>query len=38
MHIVIAKDYEDMSDTNYQVVVGTVADPLATYINKAMRM
>lgn len=27
-----------MNDTNYQVVVGTVADPLATHINRAMKM
>ena len=27
-----------MSDTNYQVVVGTVADPLATHINRVMKM
>jgi len=27
-----------MSDTNYQVVVGTIADPLATHINRAMKM
>lgn len=26
-----------MSDTNYQVVVGTVADPLATHINRAIK-
>lgn len=27
-----------MSETSYQVVVGTVADPLATHINRAMKM
>lgn len=27
-----------INNTNYQVVVGTVADPLATHINQAMKM
>jgi len=27
-----------ISNTNYQVVVGTIADPLATHINRAMKM